>query len=278
MDVQFESLKLKKLNQINQILNRKFGKSVDFLSLYSVGDYRDDDYSFRIRNQKAFFQISYNEIPYLGAITMSNCEGLNTQELLGINELINMMMGPLLYQEYIQNKEPSFRNSMDKEAESQLETMNLLEFNPIPTLVQPISSQIHFFSQEPGRSLKAALDLHHILNFESFIHYEALQGSLTRAQDFLEMSRITIYVAEVKNLSLKDVDLLVDYSRLVKKYEYKDIPLLITASQIPSEALFSETQISQTQLSELLQYAVNLDRLSLKPALFQESLELLLVK
>jgi len=281
MDKEFERIKQQKLTQINNILQSKFGKTIDFLSLYSVGEYRETDYNYRIRNEKAFFQVSYNEVPYLGAISMSNCEGLNAEDLSGINELINLMMGPVLYEQYLKNKGESLTHELMNEQNQKVESIFTQSINSESSegsILQPIAQQIHFNSINASRSLKAALDLHHLLEFGSFLRFEGLQGSLMRAQELLEMGRMTLFVSEIKDLNLNHVDLLVDYSNLVKKFDYKDIPLLITASQFSKEDLFSQSQLSESQLNILLQFEIHLDRLSTTPYLFKESLELLLIK
>lgn len=277
MDVEFESLKNKKLLQVNEILQKRYGKTVGFLTLHVVGDYRDDEgQGYRIKDQKAFFQISYNDVQYLGAMTMTDCQGMTTEDFVGINELINLMMGPVLYKQYINSREQSM-GVISQAHENEFEGVSYLETEALGCL-QPLSHQVHFFSTSSTKSQRAAIELHHLLGYGSFVHFQSLQSEIHRAQELIELGKMTLFVQELHLLPLKVVDILVDYALLTRKFEYKETPILVTASVYNKEFYLKESKMSERQIDILMQFEVLLDRLSSSPHLFKESLELLLIK
>lgn len=249
--------------KVSNIIRSRFGCPVEFHysptseNLASPKTHLDDFFATIKRNSGAQFIISkgsflvpvYVDADLFGCIEIKNTESLDASTCEDLHSLVDATL-----KEFIVQAEALRRLKIKESLLTSASTENLvplfkknknLQEKPFHLVdysfeKNPVKSALFISGYDYSKMRDLAVDVHGLLNRNSFIPYSVLDFKNSFMEEMAELGKITIFIPEIIDLPAFEIDEIINY---LSKNTQSSCPFIIISSQKSLENLQAEELI-----------------------------------
>lgn len=252
------------IKRLRQVVEQRYGKSLklSFLNDSHLLDCtKDASYFVRLGDLKVPIIVNGQ---FLATAVIPDAHDLDAKDHLALAHLAQMVLEPLCYNLYLENKVQSLNAPEMKASENVVELFyqdRSEEF--IDKKSSPGSAVVCLRSLNPHRSKKVAELIHEISGRWASLPFQEIESQICTLEDIKTLGFLTLFVPDLLELKPEHQTILAQYSKIADRNED---PLVIVGSTLSSDDL--PAFLAKNQLE--------VDRLPLNLASLRETLELMM--
>ncbi len=257
------------VNRLSAIIENRFGCALRFFDVSSIEKIKDSTLAQAIsRNETAPFIVSGSDLVLpirsghglLGAAVVLSGSALGSEEMDQVRQVVDLILGSYL----VQSEKLDVLKSVQTLLETQLlpeNVVSMAQSRPLfpfaegtPVITSTIEEDHGLPLLIEGQSASGlrdiALKVHNSSGRNAFLSLDMVNiDHVNTVEGLGQMGRITLFIAEVGNLTMAQQNLFSEYVKQTRRYD--DCPRLIFATELAVQELVEVRGISETFLKEI---------------------------
>lgn len=207
----------------------------------------------------------------LGDVIVDRGSLLDFQQKSEIADLVKFLVEPKLYNVQLKKSEEQFKGFSRPSLALVTEPETIVDLFKNEEQKRKTLSQLILLKSHTELSRnRVALKIHEMTERNLFVHLDDIMATLNSKDDLSTLSDITIYIADIQNISDTSMNLLKEYFEC----DNKEGPLFLVGSSLSMESI-AEQNWPESLKKDLMGFYFDIDRVPLAQQTSEDILELL---